>query len=81
MSKIETILIVEYKQIDDYKSTHNVVHSNAKSIIYEWNIDEAFQSMRQNFIKKIENFGIGDWIINLIMEHSIYVCKSNPPVL
>lgn len=81
MSKIETILIVEYKQIDDYKSTHNVVHSNAKSIIYEWNIDEAFQSMRQNFIKKIENFGIGDWIINVIMEHSIYVCKSNPPVL
>lgn len=72
MSKIETILIVEYKQIDDYKSTHNVVHSNAKSIIYEWNIDEAFQSMRQNF---------GDWIINVIMEHSIYVCKSNPPVL
>ena len=35
MSKIETILIVEYKQIDDHKSTHNVVHSNAKSIIYE----------------------------------------------
>ena len=35
MSKIETILIVEYKQIDDYKSTHNVVHSNAKSYMSE----------------------------------------------
>ena len=40
-------------------------------------IYEAFRSMHQSVITKIEHFGIEDWIAKTIMEHRIKIFKCN----
>ena len=50
--KIETVLVLDYKNGNGYK----FFHSNAKLIVSDSNIDEAFKSMHQSIMKKIKNF-------------------------
>ena len=48
--KVETILILDYKK----RKYHKIFHSNANLIAINSDIDEAFQSMHQNIMKKIK---------------------------
>ena len=40
-------------------------------------IDEAFKSRHQSVMKKIKTFVSKNWAAETILEHSIYVYKSN----
>ena len=50
------MLVLEYKNRND----HKIFHSSAQVTAKDWNIDEAFKSMHQSIITKIEN-SAGDW--------------------
>ena len=40
-------------------------------------IDKAFKSMHKSVITNIKNFGMKDWIVKAIKEHSIYTYEGN----
>ena len=56
--KVQTILALEYNKRND----HKIFHSSAKLIASDSDIEEAFESMHQSIITKIENYASEDWI-------------------
>ena len=56
--KVETVLVLDYKKINDYK----IFHSSAKLIASDSDIDEAFKSMHQSIIAKIKYYACEKWI-------------------
>ena len=56
--KVQTILALEYNKRND----HKIFHSSAKLIASDSDIEEAFESIHQSIITKIENYASEDWI-------------------
>ena len=56
--KVQTILVLEYKKIND----HEFLHSSVKLIASDSGIDEAFKSMHQS-MTKIKNSASEDCIV------------------
>ena len=50
--KVQSILILEYKE----RNGHKIFYSNAKLIVSDSDIDEAFESMHQSIMTKAKNF-------------------------
>ena len=56
--KVQTILALEYNKRND----HKIFHLSAKLIASDSDIEEAFESVHQSIITKIENYASEDWI-------------------
>ena len=68
--RVETILVLAYKKRNDCK----ILHSSAKLIASDSDIDEAFKSMHHRIMTKIKNHASKDWIVlNVIIKHSIKI--------
>ena len=68
--KVETILALEYMKRNDHKT----FHSSVKLIASDSTIDEAFISMYQSIITKIEKCASEGWIVfNIIISYSIKI--------
>ena len=66
--KVQTILVLEYKKINDRK----IFHSSTKLIASDSDIDEAFKSMHQGIMTQITNYASKDWIVlDVILKHRI----------
>ena len=66
--KVQTILVLEYKKINDRK----IFHSSTKLIASDPDIDEAFKSMHQGIMTQITNYASKDWIVlDVILKHRI----------
>ena len=62
------MLVLEYKNRND----HKIFHSSALVTAKDWNIDEAFKSMHQSIMTKIENSAGDNWvIIEVLVKHRI----------
>ena len=73
MFKVQTISVLDYKRRND----HRIFHSNAKLIISDSDIDEAFKSMHQNIMTKIKNYASKNCIVlDVIIKHGtkIFEC-------
>ena len=70
MFKIQTILVLDYKKRNDRK----VLHSSAKLIASDSDIDEALKSMHQSIMTKTKNYADKDWIVlDVIIRHNIKI--------
>ena len=68
--KVQTILALDYKKINDGK----ISHSSAKLIASDSDIDEAFKYMHQSIMTKIKNYACKDWIVlDVIIKHGIKI--------
>ena len=68
--KVHAILVLDYKKINDCK----IFHSSANLISIDSDIEEAFKSMHQSIMTKIENYTREDCIaLNVIIKHSIKI--------
>ena len=66
--KVQTILVLDYKKINDRK----IFYSSNKLIASDSDIDEAFKSMHQSIIIKIKNYACKDYFaLDVIIKHSI----------
>ena len=66
--KVQTILVLEYKKINDRK----IFHSSTELIASDPDIDEAFKSMHQGIMTQITNYASKDWIVlDVILKHRI----------
>ena len=66
MFKVQTISVLDYKRRND----HRIFHSNAKLIISDSDIDEAFKSI----MTKIKNYASKNCIVlDVIIKHSIKI--------
>ena len=50
-----------------------ILHSSAKLIASDSDIDKAFGSMHQSITRKIKNYPSKDWINKTIVEHGVKV--------
>ena len=70
LKKFNVQAVLEYKKRNDRK----VFHSSAKLIASDSHIDEAFRSMHQNIMTKVENYACKDWIpLYVIIKQSIKI--------
>ena len=68
--KVQTILVLDYKERNDCK----IFHASAKLIASDSDIVEAFKSMHQSIITKIKNYACKDSIaLDVIIKHSIKI--------
>ena len=68
--KVQTILILQYKERND----HKIFHLSAKLIASDSDIEEGFKSMHQSIMMKIKSSASKDWIvIETIVKHSIKI--------
>ena len=79
--KVQAVLVLDYKKINDRK----IFHSSTKLIASYSDIDEAFKSMDQSIMTKINNYACEDclividciienWIVlGVIIKHSINI--------
>ena len=68
--KVQAVLVLDYKKINDRK----IFHSSTKLIASYSDIDEAFKSMDQSIMTKINNYACEDWIaLGVIIKHSINI--------
>ena len=66
--KVQAVLVLDYKKIND----RNIFHSSTKLIASYSDIDEAFKSMDQSIMTKINKYAFEDWIVlGVIIKHSI----------
>ena len=71
--KVQTILVLHYKERND----HGIIHSSAKLIASDSDIDETFKSMHQSIMTKIKNHACEDYIVlDAIIKHSIRIFKG-----
>ena len=71
-SKVQTMLVFDFKKRNDCK----IFHSSAKLIASDSDIDEAFKSMHQSIMTKIEKYTCKHWIVlNVIIKYSINIFK------
>ena len=54
--KAKEILVLDYKKIDDDKSTRKIFRSSAKLIADDSGNDTAFESMHQSIMTSTKNF-------------------------
>ena len=65
---VQTVLVLDYKKRNECK----ISHSSVKLIGKDSDTDEAYISMYQSIMKKINNDASEDWIVlDLIIKHSI----------
>ena len=70
--KVQTILALEYMKRNDHKS----FHSGVKLIASDLDIVEAFISMYQSIMTKIEKCASEGWIVlNIVINHSIKILE------
>ena len=50
MFKVKTILVLEYKKIDDYKTLGKIFHYSIKLIVNDSDIDKAFELTNRSII-------------------------------
>ena len=68
--KVQAVLVLDYKKINDRK----IFHSSTKLIASYSDTDEAFKSMDQSIMTKINNYACEDWIVlGVIIKHSINI--------
>ena len=68
--RVETVLVLNYKKRNDCK----IFHSSAKVIVSNSDIDEAFNFIHKNIMRKIKNYVCKDWIaLDVIIKHSIKI--------
>ena len=68
--KVQTILVLEYKKINDCK----IFYSCTKLIVSDSDTDEAFQSFHQSIMTKTKNYAFKDWIVlDVIIKKSIKI--------
>ena len=68
--KVQTILILDHKKINN----HKIFHSSSKIIAGESDIDEAFKSMHQSIMTRIKKFASEDWVVTeRIVKHIIKI--------
>ena len=48
--KVKTILVLEYKKIDDYKTLGKIFHYSIKLIVNDSDIDKAFELTNRSII-------------------------------
>ena len=71
--KVLTILVLEYKK----RNYREIFHSSLKLIANYSDVDEAFISMHQSVMSKIQNYAIEDWIaLYVVIKHSIKILAS-----
>ena len=72
--KVQTILVLEYKKVNDRK----IFHSSDKLIGSDSDIEESFKSMHKSIMTKIKNSASEDWtVLDVMIKHSIkiYECQ------
>ena len=57
--KVQTKLVLAYMNKNECK----IVHSSAKLITSDSDIDEVFKSMHQSIMTKVKNYACEDWIV------------------
>ena len=57
--KVQTKLVLAYMNRNECK----IVHSSAKLITSDSDIDEVFKSMHQSIMTKVKNYACEDWIV------------------
>ena len=68
--KVQAVLVLDYKKSNDRK----IFHSNTKLIPSDSDTDEAFKSMHQSIMTKINNYAYEDWIaLDAIIKHNIKI--------
>ena len=68
--KVQAVLVLDYKKSNNRK----IFHSNTKLIPSDSDTDEAFKSMHQSIMTKINNYAYEDWIVlNAIIKHNIKI--------
>ena len=68
--KVHIILVLDYKK----RNNRKISHSNAKLITSDPDIDEAFKSMHQSIMKKINNYTCKDWVVlDVVIKHGIKI--------
>ena len=69
--KLQAILVLEYNQ---KKKNCKIFHSCTRLIARDSDIDEAFKSMYQSIMTKIENYACKNWIVlDIIIKHRINI--------
>ena len=61
--KVQNILALKNKKIDNHKTIRKSFHACAKLIANDSDADNAFKSMHESIITKIKDSVSGDWII------------------
>ena len=70
--KVQTMLALEYMKRNDHKT----FHSSVELIASDSTIDEAFISMYQSIMTKIEKCASEGWIVfNIIINYSIKILE------
>ena len=73
--KVQTILVLENKKIDDHQLMRKIFHSSSKLVAIDPDIDKVFRSMHQSVMTKIENSFSEDWLAKTIVEHDTKICE------
>ena len=71
--KVQTILVSEFKKIDDHKVICKIFLFITNLNVNDSDIDKAFRSMHQSIITKIKKFSL--LIVKTIVEHNIKLCE------
>ena len=74
-SKVQTILVLEYKKVDDHKSLRKIFNSCAKPIFDDSDFDKVLESMYQSIMTKTKNYISKDWIVKLIVGHCAKISR------
>ena len=67
--KVQSMLVLKYKNRND----HKIFHSSVKLIVSDSGIDEAFKSIHQSIMTKINNSASEHWVAETIVKHSIKI--------
>ena len=55
-------------------NNHKIIHSSAKVIVIDSDIDELIKCMHQRIMKKIKKYACENWIVlDIIIKHSIKI--------
>ena len=71
--KVQTILVLEFKKMDDHKVIYKIFLFITNLNVNDSDIDKAFRSMHQSIITKIKKFSL--LIVKTIVEHNIKLCE------
>ena len=68
--KVQAVFVLDYKKRNDCK----IFYLSSKQVASYSDIDEAFKSMDQSIMTKINNYACEDWIVlGVIIKHSINI--------
>ena len=70
--KFQEIIVLEYKKRND----HKIFYFSTKLTASDSEIDEAYKSMHQSIMTKMENYTCEDWtVLEVIIKYSIKIFK------